>query len=137
MSQIEKLEGIIEQISLDPASFSTRANDSGAALKFKFENLNSQLNTFARGLENFERVLFECVFRWLGVEYDFSCAYAKDYQIDDLSSQIEIAAALKELGMPISWENAKKKELVNLDLLNIDDEQKNEIYSEIDTLKNI
>ena len=34
-------------------------------------------------------------------------------------------------------ENAKKKELVNLDLLNIDDEQKNEIYSEIDTLKNI
>ena len=39
--------------------------------------------------------------------------------------------------MPISWENAKKKELVNLDLLNIDDEQKNEIYSEIDSLKDI
>lgn len=131
-AQIKELENIITEISLNPVNLSTKASDTGVALQFKFENLNGYLMALAKKMEDFERKVFEICFKWLNLEYDFNVSYANDFQISDLKSEIENAAALKEFGLPLTWQIAKMKQLARLDLIGADEEQMAEIYNEID-----
>ena len=86
----------------------------------------------AKKMEDFERKVFEICFKWLNLEYDFNVSYANDFQISDLKSEIENATALKEFGLPLTWQIAKMKQLARLDLIGADEEQMAEIYNEID-----
>lgn len=136
-THISNLENMIDKISLNPVNLSTKSDDTGIALKYKFENLNSHLNALSNILEDYERKLFEVVFKYLGLEYDFNVSYPNDFQISDLSSDIINASALKDFGMPKSWERAKKKELARADLNSLDDDKIFEIFQEINEDKEL
>lgn len=136
-THIEKLENIINEVSLNPVNLSTKSDDTGIALKYKFENLNGKLGAMSNILEDFEKRVFEIAFMLLGSEYDFSISYPNDFQISDLNSDIANAQALADFGMPESWNRAKKKELARADLNGLDDDEMDEIYQEIDESKQI
>ncbi|MDA3046701.1 phage portal protein [Campylobacter sp. VBCF_06 NA8] len=136
-THIENLENIIDEISLNPVNLSTKSDDSGVALKYKFENLNGYLNFLSNSLEDLERKLFDLVFKYLNSEYNYSVSYPNDFQISDLTSDIANAHALKEFGMPEAWSRAKRKELARADLNGLDDTEMGEIYQEIDEYKEI
>ena len=133
MELIQSLESKISEIGLNPINFSSRSNDSGAALKFKFESLNAMLLKISNNLEDFERRIFDCVNRWLKIkDWDFSVSYPCDFSISDLQNDIQTALAMEEFGMPISWKKSKQKELARLDLAGLDSDEMNEIYDEIE-----
>lgn len=132
MKMIEKLEALIDDVTLNPDNASSKAQETGVALQFKFETLNGSLSSNARGLEDFERVLFGLVFRWLGENYDYEMSYPKDYSIADLKTEIENTSAMVALNMGASYESAKKKELARLDLVGADDAVIYEINKELD-----
>lgn len=131
INQIENLEKIITEISLNPVNLSTKSSDTGVALQFKFENLNGFLLNLAKKLEDFERRVFEVVFKWLKINYDYEIIYPSNFQISDLKSEIENASALSDFGLPTPWKVAKMKQLARLDLNGISDDEMNEIYETI------
>jgi len=132
MAVIEKLEGLIDTITLNPDNASSKTQETGVALQFKFETLNGSLSSNARGLEDFERVLFDLAFRWLGEKFDYEVSYPKDFSIADLKTEIENTSAMMALNMGVAYESAKKKELARLDLVGADDAVIEEINKELD-----
>jgi len=132
MKMIEKLESLIDDVTLNPDNASSKTQETGVALQFKFETLNGYLSSNARSLEDFERVLFELAFRWLGETYDYEVSYPKDFSIADLKTEIENTSAMVALNMGGSYESAKKKELARLDLVGADYAVIEEINKELD-----
>jgi hypothetical protein len=129
---ISKLESLIDEVTLNPDNASSKAKESGIALQFKFETLNSSLSLTARGLEDFERILFDLAFRWLGETNDYGVSYPKDFSIADLKIEIENTSAMVALNIGSAYEAAKKKELARLDLVGADEIVMEEINKEID-----
>jgi hypothetical protein len=133
MQMIEKLESLIDDVTLNPDNASSKTQETGVALQFKFETLNSSLSSNARGLEDFERVLFAIAFKWLGENYDYEVGYPKDFSIADLKTEIENTSAMVALNMGGAYESAKKKELARLDLVGADYAVIEEISKELDS----
>jgi len=130
---IKELEELIDAIGMNPINASSQSQDTGIALQFKLETLNSTLLSMARKLEDFERRIFDVACRWLDIQYDYDVIYPKDFSIADLKTEIENTTALKSLGMPQSWENAKKQELARLDLAGVDDDTLDTIFDDINS----
>ncbi|KAB2929842.1 MAG: hypothetical protein F9K25_10100 [Candidatus Contendobacter sp.] len=113
---IAQLEALVRQTALIVDIPATSREESGVALQLRFQALNASLVHFARRMEDFERRVWELVGLWLGLEPNVSVSWGKDYSIADLKTEIEIAQNLAALNAPPAYQQAKLRQLIQLDL---------------------
>lgn len=129
---IAQVEGLIRQAALIVDIPTSNSQESGVALQLRFQALNASLVHFARRMEDFERRVWELVGRWLRIEPNVSVSWGKDYSIADLKTEIEVAQNLAALNAPPAYQQAKLKQLIQLDLGTLPDDELAAILAGVD-----
>lgn len=132
---IDQVEGLIRQAALIVDIPDAKANESGVALQLRFQALNASLVHFARRMEDFERRLWELVGLWLGLEPNVSVNWGQDFSIADLTTEIAIAQNMAALNAPPAYQAAKLKQLIQLDLGTLPDDELNTILRQADEIQ--
>ena len=130
--KIEKIDNDINEIAYDIITLKSN-NDSGRALKMKLDGLNSSLSDFANRLEDFEYKIFEIVLKYLGLDLDITVSYNKNFNLVDVTEEIEELAEIKGIIDLPSYEKAKLKKIIKNDLA-LNDEDFKIISEEIDNI---
>jgi hypothetical protein len=114
----------------------TEANgvESGESRKLRFQSLNSALVAFATRCEDWERRMWQVVGKWLDIDSSrVEISWPKDYAIADLASEIESAAAIRDLGAPVEFNRAMLKSIASLALRDTDQATLEAVLQAIDT----
>lgn len=131
---IAQLEGLMRQAALIVDIPASNSQESGIALQLRFQALNASLVHFARRMEDFERRVWELVGRWLGIAPNVSVSWSADYSIADLKTEIEVAQNLAALNAPPAYQHAKLKQLIQLDLGTLPEDQLSTILAGVDEM---
>jgi hypothetical protein len=136
LAVIAQLKAMLRDATLtvDPPA---NSQESGVALKLRFQVLNSALIQFSNQLQSFERKVWNVVAAWVGVKPSpdtVSVAYNDDFTLSEMKTEIEILQQMQAIDMPLSYINRKRKALVALDLGNENDSVMQEIYADIDSI---
>lgn len=132
---IAQVEALIRQAALMVDIPNSNSQESGVALKLRFQALNSSLVGFARRMEDFERRMWELVGLWLGIEPQVSVSWGKDYSIADLKTEIEVAQNMAALNAPPAYQQAKLRQLIQLDLSTLPEDELATVLAGIDEMQ--
>lgn len=132
---IAQVEGLIRQVALIVDIPASPSQESGVALQLRFQALNASLVHFARRMEDFERKVWALVGRWLGLEPNTVISWGKDFSIADLKTEIEIAQNMAALNAPPGYQAAKLKQLIQLDLGTLPDDELANILRQVDEIQ--
>lgn len=132
---IQEVAALIRQTALIADLPDSRANESGVALQLRFQSLNASLVHFARRMEDLERRMWALVGRWLGIEPDVSVTWGKDFSIADLKTEIEVAQNMAALNAPPTYQTAKLRQLIQLDLAGLPDEDLQAALAGVDEIQ--
>lgn len=130
---ITRLVGLIDTISMNVEE--PNHQESGVALTLRFQALNSALTGFARRMEDLERNIWDVVCRWLRIENKTEISWAKDYALADLTAEMAILQQAQAAAMPESYIRAKMKQIVQLDLGDMEGVDTAAIMDEIDAME--
>jgi len=134
LKTISELETKIKEISLN-VDLANRT-ESGIALTIRFQTLNAALAAFARKGEDLERRMFDMVSRWLKIENTTTVAYAKSFEIADVTAEMANLVSYQATGFPAEVIAAKKKQIVNLDFSNMEEADIQPLLDAIDANEN-
>jgi hypothetical protein len=132
---IAQVEGLIRQAALMVDIPNSNSQESGVALQLRFQALNASLVAFARRMEDFERRMWELAGRWLGMEAKVAINWGKDYSIADLKTEIEVAQNIMAVGAPPAYLAAKLKQLIQLDLATLPEDELAGILAGVDEVE--
>ena len=132
---IQEVAALIRQTALIVDLPDSRLNESGVALQLRFQSLNASLVHFARRMEDLERRMWALVGRWLGIEPDVSVTWGKDFSIADLKTEIEVAQNMAALNAPPAYQTAKLRQLIQLDLAGLPDEDLQAALAGVDEIQ--
>lgn len=132
---IQEVTALIRQTALIVDLPDSRANESGVALQLRFQSLNASLVHFARRMEDLERRMWALAGRWLGIEPDISVTWGKDFSIADLKTEIEVAQNMAALNAPPAYQTAKLRQLIQLDLAGLPDEDLQAALAGVDEIQ--
>jgi hypothetical protein len=132
---IAQVEALVRQAALIVDLPTSNSQESGVALQLRFQALNASLVHFARRMEDFERRVWEMVGRWLGIEPKVSVSWSQDYSIADLKTEIEVAQNLAALNAPPAYQQAKLRQLIQLDLATLPEEELASILASVDEMQ--
>lgn len=132
---IQEVAALIRQTALIVDLPDSRLNESGVALQLRFQSLNASLVHFARRMEDLERRMWALVGRWLGIEPDVSITWGKDFSIADLKTEIEVAQNMAALNAPPAYQAAKLRQLIQLDLAGLPDEDLQAALAGVDEIQ--
>jgi hypothetical protein len=132
---IAQVEALIRQAALIVDIPQSNSQESGVALQLRFQALNSSLVHFARRMEDFERRVWAMVGLWLGMEPKVSVSWGKDFSISDLKTEIEVAQNLAALNAPPAYQQAKLKQLIQLDLGTLAEDALSEILNQVEEVQ--
>jgi len=120
---IAQLEALIRQAALMMDIPNSNSQESGVALQLRFQALNASLVGFARRMEDFERRMWELAGLWLGIESQAVVTWGKDYSISDLKTELEVAQNMAAIGAPPAYQQAKLRQLIQLDLATLPEDE--------------
>jgi hypothetical protein len=129
---IDQVEALMRQAALIVDLPNGNANESGIALQMRFQALNASLVHFARRMEDFERRVWAVVGLWLGIEPKVQVSWGKDFSIADLKTELEIAQNMAALNAPPAYQQAKLKQLIQLDLATLPEEELAAVLTAVD-----
>lgn len=132
---IAQVEALIRQAALIVDIPSSGNQESGVALQLRFQALNASLVHFARRMEDFERRVWALVGLWLGIQPQVSVSWGKDFSIADLKTELEIAQNMNALNAPPAYQQAKLKQLIQLDLATAPDEELAAVLASVDEVQ--
>ena len=132
---IAQVEALIRQAALMVDIPASNSQESGVALQLRFQALNASLVHFARRMEDFERRMWELVGLWLGIEPKVTVSWGKDFSLADLKTEIEVAQNLAALNAPPAYQQAKLKQLIQLDLATLAEDELSAILAQVDEVQ--
>lgn len=132
---IAQVEALIRQAALMVDIPNSNSQESGIALQLRFQALNSSLVGFARRMEDFERRMWELAGRWLGIEAQAVVSWSKDYSIADLKTELEVAQNMAAIGAPPAYQQAKLRQLIQLDLATLPEDELAGILAGVDEMQ--
>lgn len=132
---IAQVEGLIRQAALIVDIPNSNSQESGVALQLRFQALNASLVHFARRMEDFERRVWELVGLWLGIVPNIQISWGKDFSIADLKTELEIAQNMAALNAPPAYQQAKLKQLIQLDLATLSEDELSAVLSAVDEVQ--
>ncbi len=132
---IAQIESLMRQTALIVDIPSGNSQESGVALQLRFQALNASLVHFARRMEDFERRVWEVAGLWLGMVPQVSVSWSKDYSIADLKTELEIAQNMTALNAPPAYQQAKLKQLIQLDLSTLPGDELAAVLASVDEVQ--
>lgn len=132
---IAQVEALIRQAALMVDIPNSNSQESGVALQLRFQALNSSLVSFARRMEDFERRMWDLAGRWLGIEAQAVVSWGKDYSIADLKTELEVAQNMAAIGAPATYQQAKLRQLIQLDLATLPEDELAGILAGVDEMQ--
>jgi hypothetical protein len=132
---IAQVEGLIRQAALIVDIPKNNSQESGVALQLRFQALNASLVHFARRMEDFERRVWELVGLWLGIVPNIQISWGKDFSIADLKTELEIAQNMAALNAPPAYQQAKLKQLIQLDLATLSEDELSAVLGAVDEVQ--
>lgn len=132
---IAQVEALIRQAALIVDISSGNNQESGVALQLRFQALNASLVHFARRMEDFERRVWELVGLWLGITPQVNISWGKDFSIADLKTELEIAQNMNALNAPPAYQQAKLKQLIQLDLATLPEDELAAMLASVDEVQ--
>lgn len=132
---IAQVEALIRQAALIVDLPASNSQESGVALQLRFQALNASLVGFARRMEDFERRMWALVGRWLGIEPQVTVMWGADFSLADLKTEIEVAQNMAALNAPAAYQQAKLRQLIQLDLTTLPDDDMAAILAGVDEMQ--
>lgn len=132
---IAQVEALVRQAALLVDLPNSNSQESGVALQLRFQALNASLVHFARRMEDFERRMWAMVGLWLGIEPNVTVSWGKDFSIADLKTEIEVAQNLAALNAPPAYQQAKLKQLIQLDLATLPEDELSAMLAGVDEIQ--
>jgi len=131
---IAQMQALIDQAALI-VDLPGNIQISGVALQMRFQSLNASLVQFAQRMEDFERRVWELVGLWLGIEPKVSVSWGKDFSLADLKTELEIAQNMTALNTPPAYQQAKLKQLIQLDLGALPEDELAAVLASVDEVQ--
>jgi len=97
---IEALESSIKRIAQDDATSGDGPQESGVARRLRFERLNTDLASFALGMQSLERRMWAMFHRALGTENRVTVEWPTDFNLVDSAAELDILALMQSTGFP-------------------------------------
>jgi hypothetical protein len=120
MERIRDLRSQIKEIGLQISS--PEQSQSGIALQLRFQMINAELSKFAARMEDLERRAWDLSRQWLGMTMAPAISWAHDFNIADVSKELEILDSMRTAAMPNVVLAEQQKRIVNLQFMGAEQE---------------
>jgi hypothetical protein len=98
LDRIKDLRGQIDEIALNVATVGQQ--ESGYAMRMRFQSINGELSRFAERMEDLERRAWDLSARWLGLSTQPTVSWSRDYNLADVESELKILTDMRTAAMP-------------------------------------
>jgi hypothetical protein len=137
MKQINtQVSKIFQLASLEGGSASFEGADtvtqSGASKAWDFNETNSRLITLASNMEDAEMKIWKAFGLWEGSDWQGSVEYPKDFNVKSLQQDLDDAEKTMKMNIGKQFDDLIKKSIVTKKFPRLDDEQKEEIFTQIE-----
>jgi hypothetical protein len=127
---IAEVKAEIDEVGLNVATVNQQ--ESGIAMRMRFQALNGELSAFALRLEDFERRAWALSQRWLGMTQAPTVQWPRDFNIADVELELKVLADMVAGGMPEEVIAEQRKRVVSLQFAGLDPERKEELLQAIE-----
>ncbi len=112
LARIAALQSAIDRIGMETASQPGQQQESGIARKMRFEQLNADLASFARLLQDLEMQIWALFHRALGQQNPVQVEWPTDYNLTDTAAELDILALMQATGFPDAVQREKRRAVV-------------------------
>ena len=130
LDRIAGLQRQIDEIGLNVATVGQQ--ESGFAMRMRFQAINGELSSFAERMEDFERRAWELSRRWLKMTQSPEVRWGRDYNIADVTTELQILAEMQTTNMPIEAVTEQQKRIVAVQFAGLPPERMDEMMTAID-----
>lgn len=129
---IAELESSIMRIQRKESTESSTQAESGEAKRLRFEELNSELATFARQLQVLESRMWSLFMRSTKAGASVSVVWPDDFNLADVMAELDVLDAMARTGFPEQVLVEKRKSIAAAEFDGADGDTKARIKSAID-----
>jgi len=129
---IEELEASIMRIQRKSSTEGSTQAESGEAKRLRFEELNSELATFARQLQVLESRVWHLFAKATGSGSSVTVAWPDDFNLSDVLAELDVLQLMQATGFPPAVLTAKRQSIAASEFDNADDTTKAGIKAAID-----
>lgn len=126
---IAEVRAEIDEVGLNVATVNQQ--ESGIAMRLRFQALNGELSAFALRLEDLERRAWSLSQRWLQMQQAPSVQWPRDFNIADVEVELRVLADMVSGGMPEEVIAEQRKRIVSLQFAGLDTEDKDSLIQAI------
>ena len=130
LQRIDKLRAQIDEVGLDIATINQQ--ESGVAMKMRFQAINSALSSCAERTEGLERRAWMLSQKWLQLSVEVSVSWPRDFDIADVENELKILQDMQSTGMPREVIVGQQKRIVALQFGNSETEDLDLMISAIE-----
>jgi hypothetical protein len=130
LERIAALKDQINEIGLVVGGSSQR--ESGLALQIRFQTHNGELSKFASRMEDLERRAWDLSAQWLGLSQVPDVYWSRDYNLADVTQELEILAAMQAAAMPIQVISEQERRIVSVQFAGLEQARQEAIQQAID-----
>lgn len=123
------LQAEINDVGLDVATISQQ--ESGVAMSFRFQAINTELATFAASMEDFERRAWEMTNSWLSLTEDVTVEWPRDFNIADTEQELSILSDMQATAMSPEVLLAQQQRVVTTQFAAADTEDKDKLIKSL------
>jgi hypothetical protein len=130
LERIDKMRQQIDEVGLNIATINQQ--ESGIAMKMRFQAVNSALAACAERTEGLERRAWALSQRWLRLSVAPDVEWPRDFDIADVESELQILQDMQAAGMPREVIIEQQKRIVLLQFGNAEDEDLDELIAAVE-----
>lgn len=130
---IAELEEQIRVLShADSTADGTSPAESGLARRQRFEALNADLTAFAGQMQALEMRVWALFARGLGITNTAACEWPSDFNLADISAELDILDQMQVTGFPPRVLQAKRRSIVAIEFDAADERTKADVLAAVD-----
>jgi hypothetical protein len=130
LKRIETLRGQINEIGLNVATINQQ--ESGIAMQMRFAAINGELARFASRMQDLELRAWALSAKWLGLDIRPAIAWPHDFNLADVSNELQILADMQASAMPQTVIIEQQKRIVNAQFGFSDPQRLDEMVSAVE-----
>lgn len=128
---IDELERSILRIQRKSSTDSSTQAESGESRRLRFEELNSELATFARQLQLLESRMWALFKRATGLSSPITSTWPDDFNLADVMAELDVLTAMQTTGFPPKVLAEKRQSIAAVEFDRADEDTKTAIQQAI------
>jgi hypothetical protein len=130
LDRIDKMRDQIHEIGLSVATINEQ--ESGIAMQMRFQAINAELSRAAARTEDLERRAWDLSAKWLGMQTAPETEWSRDYNIADVTLELQILADMQAAAMPPEVVAEQQRRIVTVQFGNVEQERMDELLASVD-----